>query len=168
MAARLAMAIAIAEAEGVPPAAPPVPVAEAVGAPPAADGVPPAAEGAPPAANDLEEVVPLSVRTLKTMQGQDVRWAVFGGAVDQTRGGLKRTDLMQKPGTTKVISKQKSEESTTAFHHGGGSKLKLWNLAVKRAKDELGFTGRFVPIGGESADGKLLKARARILYAGLI
>ena len=120
-------------------------------------GEAPAADGPPPQ--------PRSVRTVKShFKGQDLRVAVHGGAIDKTRGGLKQDDLMFKPGGTKVISKKKSRSCKQVYNHEGGSPFKRWNAACTQARHDLGFVGRWVPLGGQTADGQRLLAAARALY----
>ena len=152
-----------------PVAANPADTAGVGGAPADHDMV---AVGEPPAVaadgGDGDQPAPRSVRTIKGhVKGQDLRLAVHGGAVDRTRGGLKADDLMFAPGSTKVISKTKSHGTKQVYHSEGGSPFKKWNAALTQARHDLGFTGRFVPVGGQSAEGQRLLAAARALYNAL-
>ena len=140
-----------------------------VDADPPAVGDPPMAEGEGDEQVPPHEFEPLPLSRFKNLKGQrEVRLAVHGGAVKSTRGGLERTDLMFKPGTTKVISIKKSTQTKQVYHDGGGSPLKRWNAAVSQARRELGFDveRRFVPVGGETISGQLLKMTAREIYDG--
>merc|ERR1719343_968235 len=76
-------------------------------------------------------------------KGKSAKARVFSGRKQKTQGGLTKDKLMGKK----------------AYVKNG---LKAWADAVKKARKELGLTG-FVAIGGKSAAGKALYAKAKSL-----
>ena len=61
--------------------------------------------------------------------------------------------------TGKVVSKARSLASKRLLSKTVGK----WSKAVVAARKELGITG-FLPVGGKSAQGQALLARARAIY----
>merc|ERR1711957_897211 len=72
--------------------------------------------------------------------------------------GLTKDKLI-KSKSGKVVSKKASAAGKKSWVKNG---LKAWADAVKKARKELGSVG-FVPIGGKSAAGKALYAKAKSL-----
>merc|ERR1712151_12758 len=96
----------------------------------------------------------------KIAQGKRAKSAVFAGRKEKTSGGLTAASLVKnKHG--KVVSKKRSAYGRQAYATSG---LKKWADAVKAARKALGLTG-FVAIGGTSAAGKALYAKAKALLA---
>merc|ERR1711983_226620 len=92
------------------------------------------------------------------MGGKMARAAVFRGSKEKTTGGLTKATLVKsKPG--KIVSKAASVRAKKAFATSG---LKAWCDAVKAARKALNLTG-FVAVGGKSATGKALYAKAKAL-----
>merc|ERR1711972_320485 len=91
-------------------------------------------------------------------KGKGAMARVFSGKKAKTQGGLSRENLVKNK-RGKVVSKKKSALSKQRFASSG---LKAWADAVKKARKELGLTG-FVAIGGKSAAGKALYAKAKSL-----
>merc|ERR1712176_623369 len=91
-------------------------------------------------------------------KGKGAKARVFSGRKAKTTGGLTKDKLIKNK-NGKVVSKQASAHSKKNFARGP---LKAWSEAVKKARKELGFTG-FVAIGGKSAAGKSLYAKAKSL-----
>merc|ERR1719382_482377 len=87
----------------------------------------------------------------KVAKGKFARSIVF-------RGGK---DKLTKNKLGKVVSKKASARAKRAF---AGSAIKKWAEAVKAARKALGLTG-FVPVGGKTAAGKALYAKAKTLLA---
>merc|ERR1711957_1009523 len=84
-------------------------------------------------------------------RGRMARVQVLKGSKQHTVGGLKAKDLMKnKHG--RVVSKKQ---------HAAGVK-QPWMLAVKAARKALGVQG-FAVVGGKSAEGKALYAKAKSL-----
>merc|ERR1712087_792803 len=78
--------------------------------------------------------------------------AVFAGRIMKSKGGLKK-DALVKNKNGLVVSKKKS---------AAGKKSK-WILAVSKARTALKVKG-FAPVGGKTAAGKALLAKARSFY----
>merc|ERR1712217_901809 len=90
--------------------------------------------------------------------GKRAKAAVFAGRKTKTTGGLTK-DKLTKSKTGKIVSKARSQAAKKRYASGIGR----WNAAVKAAKKALGIKG-FVAIGGKSAQGKALHAKAKSLY----
>merc|ERR1711972_333247 len=88
-------------------------------------------------------------------KGRAAKAAVFAGRKEKTVGGLTNASLT-KSGTGKVVSKQASARAKKAY---ATSSIKKWAEACKAARKALGLKG-FVPMGGKSAAGKALYAKA--------
>merc|ERR1712178_488097 len=86
-------------------------------------------------------------------KGKRAKSSVFRGTKAKTSGGLTK----DKAG--KVVSKARSAASKKMYAKGIG----LWNKAVMTARKELGIKG-FQAVGGKSAQGKALYAKAKSLY----
>merc|ERR1712157_660709 len=83
-------------------------------------------------------------------KGTGAKARVFSGKKSKTQSGLTKDKLIKNK-RGKVVSKKWVENG-----------LKAWSDAVKKARKELGLTG-FVAIGGKSAAGKALYAKAKSL-----
>merc|ERR1719436_950138 len=99
-------------------------------------------------------------RSSTTAVGVFARSTVFAGHKQKTVGGLTKGQLT-KSKEGKIVSKKASAASKKNY---AGSSAKAWADACKKARKELGLTG-FVPVGGKSAKGKALYAKAKALYA---
>merc|ERR1712203_412094 len=93
-------------------------------------------------------------------KGKRAKSSVFSGRKAKTQGGLTK-DKLVKNKAGRVVSKAMSARAKKAF---ATSALKTWADAVKKARKELGLTG-FVAIGGKSAAGKALYAKAKSILA---
>merc|ERR1719221_1530893 len=93
-------------------------------------------------------------------KGKMAKSSVFSGRKAKTQGGLTK-DKLVKNKAGRVVSKAMSARAKKAF---ATSTLKAWADAVKKARKELGLTG-FVAIGGKSAAGKALYAKAKSILA---
>lgn len=82
-----------------------------------------------------------------------------GEPQEKTSGGLKKENLTQSK-TGKVVSKKASAAAKARY---AKSRVKAWAEAVQAARKALGITG-FVAIGGKSASGKALYAKAKSIY----
>ena len=94
----------------------------------------------------------------KIARGMFAKSAVLSGRKEKTSGGLRRGDLT-KNGHGKVVSRKMSARGKRAW---AGSKLKVWNDAVKKARKVLGLKG-FVAVGGKTVAGQALHAKAKAL-----
>merc|ERR1719277_1047019 len=91
-------------------------------------------------------------------KGMRARSSVFSGKKQKTMSGLKKENLT-KNRYGKVVSKKASAHSKKLY---ANSPIKAWANAVKAARKALGVKG-FVAIGGKSAAGKALYAKAKSL-----
>merc|ERR1719387_1667864 len=93
-------------------------------------------------------------------RGKNARAVVFRGSKAKTASGMTKDKLMKNK-SGRIVSRKASARSKRNF---AGSALKKWADAVKAARKALGITG-FVAIGGKSAAGKALYAKAKSLLA---
>merc|ERR1712107_231970 len=93
----------------------------------------------------------------KVAKGRGAMARVFRGVKERTSGGLTK-DKLTKNKRGKVVSKARSACSKKNF---AKSPLKKWAEATKAARKALGLTG-FVPVGGKTAAGKALYAKASL------
>merc|ERR1719355_158547 len=93
-------------------------------------------------------------------KGSRARSSVFSGRKQKTVSGLTR-DAFTKNKTGRVVSKKKSALSKKRY---ANSSIKAWADAIKAARKALGVTG-FVAIGGKSAAGKALYAKAKTILS---
>merc|ERR1739836_188251 len=91
-------------------------------------------------------------------KGKMARASVFHGRKEKTQGGMTKASLIKNK-TGKIVSKAASARAKKAFATSG---LKAWCDAVKAARKALNLTG-FVAVGGKSATGKALYAKAKAL-----
>merc|ERR1712060_659340 len=96
----------------------------------------------------------------KIAKGKLAKAAVFSGRKEKTIGGLTKGDLLKNK-RGKIVSKKASNRAKRAFASGG---LKAWADACKAARKALGLSG-FVAIGGKTAAGRALYAKAKSLMA---
>merc|ERR1719161_222057 len=89
-------------------------------------------------------------------KGKFARSAVLSGKKQKTASGLTKDKLMRNK-FGKIVSKAASAAKKKAY---ANSKLKKWGDAVKAARKSLALSG-FVAIGGKSAEGKALYAKAK-------
>merc|ERR1711933_230063 len=89
-------------------------------------------------------------------KGKRARAAVFSGKKEKTMSGMTKASLTKNK-NGKIVSKKASAHSKRVYASSG---IKKWADAVKAARKALGLTG-FVAIGGKSAAGKALYAKAK-------
>merc|ERR1712087_540864 len=94
----------------------------------------------------------------KIAKGKRARAAVFGGSKEKTASGMTKA-MLTKNKSGRIVSKARSAASKKSYASGIGK----WNKAVMAAKKAMGLKG-FVAIGGKSAQGKALYAKAKALY----
>merc|ERR1719482_1458754 len=97
-------------------------------------------------------------RVSKVAKGKGAKTRVFKGKKEKTVGGLTR-DKLTRNKRGKVVSKKSSAASKKRY---ASSAIKKWADACKAARKELGIKG-FCPVGGKSAKGKALYAKAKSL-----
>merc|ERR1711994_6903 len=93
-------------------------------------------------------------------KGKRARAAVFKGKKVKTASGMTK-DGLTKNKRGKIVSKKASAHSKKVY---AGSALKKWVDACKQARKSLGVTG-FCAVGGKTAQGKALYAKAKSLLA---
>ena len=93
-----------------------------------------------------------------TAKGKGAKARVFSGKKEKTASGLTKEKLTRNK-RGKVVSKAASAQGKKMWVKNG---LKAWSDAVKKARKELGVKG-FVAIGGKTAAGKALYAKAKSL-----
>merc|ERR1719335_1600205 len=96
-------------------------------------------------------------KVYKTLAG--ARRAVFSGKFVKTAGGLKKDSLV-KSKSGKIVSRKASIRAKKAFVKNG---LAKWNAACSKARAALKIKG-FAPVGGKTAAGKALLAKAKSFY----
>uniref|UniRef100_A0A7S3M7E6 Uncharacterized protein n=1 Tax=Spumella elongata TaxID=89044 RepID=A0A7S3M7E6_9STRA len=99
-----------------------------------------------------------AMKVSKIAKGPRAKVSVFLGGKEKTSSGLTKAALT-KSKTGRIVSKKKSAVGKKNY---AGSKAKAWVDACKAARKALGLTG-FVPVGGKSAPGKALYAKAKAL-----
>merc|ERR1712151_430380 len=90
-------------------------------------------------------------------KGKRAKSSVFRGTKAKTSGGLTK-DMLMKNKKGKVVSKKASAAAKRRSTH-----LQAWGKAVQSARKQLGLKG-FVAVGGKSAQGQALYAKAKTLY----
>merc|ERR1719363_56384 len=100
------------------------------------------------------------MKVSKIARGKMARAVVFRGSKEKTGGGMTK-DQLAKNKNGRIVSKAASARAKKAY---AASAIKAWADAVKAARKALGLTG-FVPIGGKSAAGKALYAKAKSILA---
>merc|ERR1711966_330938 len=96
----------------------------------------------------------------KIATGKMAKAMVFRGSKAKTTGGLEKSALI-KSKTGRIVSKK---QSVSAKKRYAGSALQAWTKAVQKARKELRVTG-FVAVGGKTATGKALYAKAKSFLA---
>merc|ERR1712007_61388 len=91
-------------------------------------------------------------------KGKMQKAVVFSGRKVKTSTGLTKANLL-KSKSGKIVSKARSQISKKAY---ANSAIKKWADAMKAARKALNLKG-FVPMGGKTAQGKALLAKAKSL-----
>merc|ERR1711920_764580 len=94
----------------------------------------------------------------KIARGKLAKLSVFRGTKERTVGGMTK-DKLTKNKDGKVVSKAKSAVAKKRYASGLGR----WTKAVQAAKKALNIKG-FAIVGGKTAQGKALYAKAKALY----
>jgi hypothetical protein len=92
-------------------------------------------------------------------RGKMAKAMVLRGSKVKTGGGLKKENL-KKNKAGRIVSKAASENAKKRY---AGSALQKWVKAVQQAKKELNLKG-FVIVGGKTAQGRALYAKAKAIY----
>merc|ERR1719449_411405 len=90
-------------------------------------------------------------------KGTRAKASVFAGHKQKTLSGLSKSALM----------KNKAGKIVTKAQHAAGKKsyknVSAWTKSCQKARKELGIKG-FCAVGGKSAQGKALYAKAKAFY----
>merc|ERR1719394_784735 len=112
------------------------------------------------AASAMKRAMKKAKRVSVIAKGSRAKSSVFSGRKQKTVGGLTKEGLTKNK-LGKVVSKKASARAKKAY---AGSAIKAWADAVKAARKALGISG-FVAIGGKSASGKALYAKAKSILS---
>ncbi|CAE7194480.1 unnamed protein product, partial [Symbiodinium necroappetens] len=97
----------------------------------------------------------------KIAMGKRAKSVVFRGSKEKTSGGLAKSQLMKNK-RGKVVSKKMHAKGKTIQKF-----VQRWLDSVMTARKELGIKG-FCAVGGKSAQGKALYAKAKALYVFVV
>merc|ERR1712014_149358 len=97
-----------------------------------------------------------AMKKSQVAKGKRAKSSVFRGTKVKTSGGLTKDQLMKNK-YGKVVSKARSAAAKK------GGKFSAWAKATAAARKQLNIKG-FVPMGGKTAQGKALYAKAKSLY----
>merc|ERR1712037_915977 len=97
-------------------------------------------------------------RVSKIAKGKMARSVVFRGNKVKTQGGMTK-DMLTRSKSGKIVSKKASAAAKKRYASGIGK----WIKAVQAARKALGIKG-FAIVGGKTAQGKALHAKAKALY----
>merc|ERR1719377_27017 len=100
-----------------------------------------------------------AMKVSKIAKGKRARASVFSGRKEKTQTGLTKASLVKNK-NGKIVSRKASANGRKRY-----ANIKPWTQAVQAAKKQLGITG-FVPVGGKSAKGKALYAKAKAIFKG--
>merc|ERR1719266_1174933 len=95
----------------------------------------------------------------KIAKGKLARSVVFRGNKEKTASGLTKDQLI-KNSRGRIVSKKASAAGKKRYQ-----KIAAWTKAVQQARKALGVKG-FVSIGGKTAEGKALYAKAKAIQQG--
>merc|ERR1712217_191031 len=98
-------------------------------------------------------------RVSKIAKGKNAKAVVFRGGREKTKTGLSKADLIKNK-NGRIVSKKASANGKKNF-----SRIRAWTKAVQQARKALGVTG-FCAVGGKSAQGKALYAKAKAIHQG--
>merc|ERR1712039_431276 len=98
-------------------------------------------------------------RVSKIAKGKMMRAVVFRGQKEKTKTGLTKAHLVKNK-NGKIVSKKASAAGKKNYKNIQG-----WTKAVQQAKKALGLSG-FCAVGGKTAQGKALYAKAKAIYQG--
>lgn len=102
----------------------------------------------------------MKTKVSKVAKGKLAKSLVFRGTKARTSGGLKSGDLMRTEGG-RIVSKKAHQHGLKVYKANG---LGKWTKAVMAARKSLNIKG-FQVIGGKSAKGSALYAKAKQLYS---
>merc|ERR1719373_433195 len=92
-------------------------------------------------------------------KGKLARSTVFRGTKEKTKTGLDKSMLMKNK-NGKIVSKKASANGKKRY-----ANIQAWTKAVQAARKALSIIG-FAPVGGKTAAGKALYAKAKAIQQG--
>merc|ERR1712083_953844 len=95
----------------------------------------------------------------KIAKGKMARAVVFRGGKEKTKTGLNKSMLMKNK-NGRIVTKKASANGKKRYGNIQG-----WIKAVQAARKALSITG-FAPVGGKTAAGKALYAKAKAIQQG--
>merc|ERR1719454_911691 len=107
----------------------------------------------------MKKAMKKAKRVSTIAKGTLAKASVFSGRKVKTSGGVTKAGLV-KNRSGKVVSKKMSALGKKVY----SKTIKAWADATKAARKALGVKG-FVPMGGKSAAGRALYAKAKALMA---
>merc|ERR1719238_1915930 len=100
-----------------------------------------------------------AMKVSKIAKGKHAKAVVFAGRKEKTKTGLTKAALTKnKHG--RIVSRKASANGRKRY-----ANIKPWTQAVQAARKQLGIHG-FAPVGGKSAKGKALYAKAKSIFNG--
>ena len=96
-------------------------------------------------------------RVSKIAKGKRAKASVFRGTKEKTASGHSKAHLMKNK-SGKVVTKKSHANGVKSYKRISG-----WTTAVVKARKALGIKG-FCAIGGKTAKGKALHAKAKSFY----
>ena len=96
-------------------------------------------------------------RVSKIAKGKRAKASVFRGTKVKTQGGLTKANLMKNK-SGRIVSKKTHANGLKSYKRISG-----WTAACSKARKALGIKG-FCAIGGKTAKGKALHAKAKSFY----
>jgi hypothetical protein len=99
-----------------------------------------------------------AMKVSKVAMGKLAKAVVFRGGKEKTVGGLTKASLTKNT-RGKVVSRKASARGKKVY----ATYLSAWTRATMQARKALGITG-FCPVGGKTATGKALYAKAKELW----
>ena len=94
----------------------------------------------------------------KIAKGKLAKVVVFKGNKEKTASGHKKSDLMMNK-RNRIVTKKQNAAGKKAYKN-----ISAWTTATLKARKELGIKG-FCAVGGKTAQGKALYAKAKAIYA---
>merc|ERR1712039_110615 len=98
-----------------------------------------------------------AMRVSKIAKGANAKAVVFAGRKEKTKTGLTKA-MLTKNKRGLIVTKKSSAAGKKAYRNISG-----WTKACSAAKKALGLSG-FVVIGGKTATGKALYAKAKAIH----
>merc|ERR1712216_493098 len=96
-------------------------------------------------------------KATKIAKGRFAKLMVWRGTKEKTNGGFTKDKLMKNK-AGKLVTKAQSRKGKKSYHRISG-----WTAAISKARKELKIKD-FCPVGGKTAEGQALYAKAKSFY----